>query len=44
MDSNYENECLAIRLISATNSTDSKLKNSAYKRLLEVSNQLGWTS
>lgn len=44
METLYENENLAIRLVTFTNSTENKIKISAYKRLLEVTKQLGWTT
>ena len=44
MDNQYENESLAVRMITLTNSPDTKIKVSAYKKLVDVCKQMGWSS
>ena len=44
MDNTYENESLAVRLVTLTTSTDTKTKVAAYKKLIDVCKSMGWTS
>ena len=42
MENTYENENLAIRYVTLTSSSDTKIKIGAYKKLIDICKQLNW--